>query len=359
MAQIIGIQPVVKILLKKGKVVPQTITELNDFPYSSYVEFKNAIQTKEAIMSRHAAPIYDLIEDLIESPDRKFIINTGIMLFPISLLLCFIGTVFISYWSIFLIIASIFIFKKNKELYNNLIYNSCLNSESEFCFLYFSRQISVTSTSKKKTYFMTKEQVSKMFVDNKKAKADDFHFFAELEKHADLLRLKLTSFNAVSGKLKSFKNVEDYNIAWQIYTEVYCFGLVTILVSMNNPKFFQHNNFNNLFEKFKLNIKVKLTKFIKDHKLKKTEIEESLRDKLDLQLECTLDGIALFMKSNATSSEFPALPLINSFVNTILVGNSEGMTAIKKLLSILLVKDILKQSDLFDIEIANTYSDAA
>ena len=141
-------------MAEKGYKVPKEFKELINLPFKDFEELKNLVLSGRWLIQRFAFEYPSMVVNLLFSPSEKF-------LYTAYAYLIFIGPVFflilsftISWWFLVgITISPLFARTKAKKLYNTIVFRSAFSSESIFCFLFYLRQISITSLDYKVCHF--------------------------------------------------------------------------------------------------------------------------------------------------------------------------------------------------------------
>lgn len=147
----------VEALRKNGRHVPQSLVEIPNFPYSSFSHLREEVFSQKVLLQRFAFRYESAIFDALATPFERFMRNLYIGTFTIlplaSLVLAFIH----SWWWLWGMAGLIIGISRSKRLYNRVILSSAVQSELVFCFLYFVRQISITSFDFRESHYWGQE----------------------------------------------------------------------------------------------------------------------------------------------------------------------------------------------------------
>lgn len=140
-------------LEKKGKIIPKKLNEISDVPFRSYESLIDQFNQGNIIVKRFAFEYLSGIFNLLSTPferSMQMVYTFGAFGLPlISIALA----IFHSWWWLLGGMSPIFFLSWNKKLYNVVILRSAISSEVVFCFLFYIRQISITSSDYSRTYY--------------------------------------------------------------------------------------------------------------------------------------------------------------------------------------------------------------
>lgn len=144
-------------LKQKDKIIPVTVETIPNIPFSKFEELRQAILSRKILIQRFVFEYLAWLFKILANPVEKFLSNFYIGLSFIGPIVSIILVFTHSWWWLFGIIVFPICMSKNKHLYNKVIYASAVNSEVIFCFLYYIRQISLTSIDYSTTYYWGQE----------------------------------------------------------------------------------------------------------------------------------------------------------------------------------------------------------
>jgi hypothetical protein len=142
---------------QKDKIIPVTVGTIPDFPFGKFEELSQAILSRKILIQRFAFEYLAWLLKILASPVEKFLSNFYIALSIIGPAISIILVFIYSWWWLFGIVVFPICMSKNKHLYNKVIVSSAVSSEVIFCFLYYIRQISLTSLDYSTTYYWGQE----------------------------------------------------------------------------------------------------------------------------------------------------------------------------------------------------------
>lgn len=148
---------VVNDLRAKGKQIPRAISEIPDFPFSTYSALCESIARHQVLLQRFSSNYENGIFSLLASPSERALSTffTGLaFLLPLgSVVLAFVH----SWWWLLGTLGLFAGLSRGKRLYNRVILSSAMRSEVVFSFLYFTQQVCVTSTDFKESFYWNRE----------------------------------------------------------------------------------------------------------------------------------------------------------------------------------------------------------
>lgn len=149
---------IVSELRAKGRPVPRTISEIPGFPCQTWEELQRAWKSEHLLLQRFSVHFEGDIFGLFATGGERFQLtaySTATYLVPLAAIaLAFVD----SWWWLIGIVFPVIGVKRTKALYNGAIYRAAFSTEAFFCFLYFARQVSVTTVDYKKSYFWNPDE---------------------------------------------------------------------------------------------------------------------------------------------------------------------------------------------------------
>ncbi len=138
---------VAKGLREKGYPVPANIGEIRDFPFKNFESLKDSLQSGLFRLCRFSLNYNSDIFSALSTPIQKTAFWLSTLLLWISPLIFGALVIFHSwFWLPFAFIGPYFGWKNGRSIYSNVLLSSAYQSEAIFCFLYYSRHISLTSS---------------------------------------------------------------------------------------------------------------------------------------------------------------------------------------------------------------------
>lgn len=148
-----AIQQIAAAIRMKGKQFPTGISEIPDIPFASFSELSSAVRDGAAILQRFSIHfdnnIFEMFASRLERNLNIFYIASAFLLPVASIVLGF----FYSWWWLAAIPILFLALGRSKKLYNRVILSSALSSELYFCFLYATRQVSITTPDFAHSYY--------------------------------------------------------------------------------------------------------------------------------------------------------------------------------------------------------------
>lgn len=142
-------------LQEKGRSVPRSIADIPRLPYDTFIDLSKAFERQEVRLQRFAYAMDPGFFDSFASAFERFRFSTytaSMFIIPIAAIA--LGY-FVSWWCLLLILLVPVAMKVSKKLYDKVLFRAAFSSEAIFCFLYFARQVSVTTGDYKTSYFWT------------------------------------------------------------------------------------------------------------------------------------------------------------------------------------------------------------
>jgi hypothetical protein len=139
------VQKVAMAMRLLGHDVPDDISDLPDFPPTTFAQLTNAIYTKRLILQRFQSLQLPLVEDMCTRPGEN---RPGCMSGPfmLGILVIVVLASQISWWILLLLVVFIPASAKGAvKSYDSVVFRTALSSETAFCLLYRMGQVSVTS----------------------------------------------------------------------------------------------------------------------------------------------------------------------------------------------------------------------
>lgn len=140
-------------LQDKGHKIPETISNIPDFPYLDFKVMSDDILSGKMLIQRFGYNCNVTIFDLFSTPFDRFMNWCFIAMYTLVPLIFIIMSVVYSWWFLFGVLSIYFGMSKSKKLYNKVIFRWAIQSETIFCFLYFTGQICLTTTDYNHSYY--------------------------------------------------------------------------------------------------------------------------------------------------------------------------------------------------------------
>ncbi len=194
-------------LVDKKKYVPLSVDEIPNFPYETYADLKDALEKEEIVLLRFS---YHANSDLAEILNPTFLWTFWVVIGYLLPFLAIILGIFYSWWCIFGVLFFFIGYSKTKQLYDRTIFNSALTNEVAFCFLFYSKQISVAPIDRSTQYFYDSEkEITKGTASEYSTKTSDFEYdnesdIEELNKSKNLLTRALSILDELDGYKRSY-----------------------------------------------------------------------------------------------------------------------------------------------------------
>ena len=148
------IRTVVQNLNQKGNGIPTQISEIDNFPFRTFPEMKDAIRRGKAILNRLSVHMEMNLFSILASPAEKLMNNFALLIMYGGIIQAVIVSFLYSWWFMLSAIPLFIIGGKfGKKSYNSAILNSSFESEIIFCFLYYSSQVFIDIPAINKHYF--------------------------------------------------------------------------------------------------------------------------------------------------------------------------------------------------------------
>jgi hypothetical protein len=145
-------------LRRKGKNIPMAISEIPDFPFSTFDSLVDSIRSGEMMIQRFAFEYVTDIFDILADPLERMLFTSYLIIAYGGPIVSIALAIFVSWWCLIGLLSFPIFVTRNKPLYNRVILRSGIRSEPVFCFLYYVKQISIiTSDFKTKYYWKLKE----------------------------------------------------------------------------------------------------------------------------------------------------------------------------------------------------------
>lgn len=145
-------------LRAKGHPIPQTIAAIPEFPCRTFDELQKALESGRLLLQRFSSDFDNSTFSIFATGGERLLAKhymVGTVLIPIaSVILVFMY----SWWWLFGIAFLVIGFKKTKSLYNSVILRAAFSSETIFCYLYFIRQVSVSTPDYQQTYYWKSDE---------------------------------------------------------------------------------------------------------------------------------------------------------------------------------------------------------
>lgn len=143
---------------KKGQSVPISVAEIPGFPFPTFSSLQAAIRDRRFLLQRFSvhfeANIFSLFASSMQKAANRLYM-AGLFVLPIgSVVLAFIY----SWWWLLGVLSLFFVLGRSKRLYNRVIYSAAFESELQFCFLYFIRQVCVTSADFEESFYWQRDK---------------------------------------------------------------------------------------------------------------------------------------------------------------------------------------------------------
>jgi len=127
------------------KPLPTSLTQIPKFPFDNFDQLLSYLRKGDGILQRFSinydADIYTMFASTLEKNLHTFL-SISAFLFPFACIaLAFIQSI----WWIAGIPYFFFALGKSKKLYNRVILKAALKSELNFCFLYATKQVCLTT----------------------------------------------------------------------------------------------------------------------------------------------------------------------------------------------------------------------
>lgn len=161
-------------LRAKGRPVPRTVSEIPCFPRHTWVDLQDAWKAERLRLQRFAYKLDRDIFDLFASRGEQIMLTvytSAVYLVPVA---CAALAFVHSWWWLIGIVFPAIGVKKTQALYNGIIYRTAFSSEDFFCFLYFARQVSVTTADYRKSYFWNPDEEAGIVAAS--VQQGEFHF---------------------------------------------------------------------------------------------------------------------------------------------------------------------------------------
>lgn len=149
-----SVSDVIELMRENGKAVPRDVPEISDFPFDTHESLLEALRTGKMILQRFSFQydfnLFSLLASRAEVLTYYFFLAVTYLSPIVAIVL---GFMFSWWWILLAPLGIWFGMRGTKATYNKVIFSSALRSEIEFCFLYFLRQISVTSADYIASYY--------------------------------------------------------------------------------------------------------------------------------------------------------------------------------------------------------------
>lgn len=148
------IKSIVDGLNEKGKNIPINLSQIEELPYSDFSSLLSDVKAGRTRVLRFSIAMESSLLSIITSTSDKIKSNIGLLIMYGGILAALFFSYVYSWWLLltipfaFGIGASI-----TKKAYNSAVFKSAFSSELIFCFLYFTRQISVEIPESNEHYY--------------------------------------------------------------------------------------------------------------------------------------------------------------------------------------------------------------
>jgi hypothetical protein len=138
------IDSLVSDLNQEGRRVPVRLSELEDFPYSSFSELLAALESEDAKLIRWAPAMESELFSMVASKSEKAMFHSSIAGGYVGVLSGIVLAA-IYHWWLFILVPFSYVAgaSRGRSTYDKTILSTATCSEKAFCFLYFIKQVSV------------------------------------------------------------------------------------------------------------------------------------------------------------------------------------------------------------------------
>ena len=141
-------------LNEKGRGIPVRLSEIADFPYSTFTDLILAFENREAALLRLSVHMESALFSMVASKTEKTVFHSSIAAGYAGVLAGIVLAVIYHWWLfIFVPISYVVGAKLGKSAYDKTILNTAACSETAFCFLYFIGQVYVLRASDNQRFF--------------------------------------------------------------------------------------------------------------------------------------------------------------------------------------------------------------
>lgn len=179
-----------KALSKKGLRLPFSVKEIPSFPYDSYEELKSAIEKREILLQRFQKKQLPSAIELLPNKKERFLMlgyQFATIFIPIF---AFVGAFFFSAWWLFALFIFPFALLGYIKAYRAMLLRASCESEEAFCFLYFFKQVCLTSPDFSHSYFYPPKDNYEDCEIEKRARGESDLFGANRKKIKDQLMMQ-------------------------------------------------------------------------------------------------------------------------------------------------------------------------
>ena len=140
-------------LRAKGHPIPKAIAEIPGFPCRTFDDLQDALEVGRLLLTRLSFNYDHITFRLIATGGERVRANLymyGTILITIASVVL---AVMYSWWWLFGVAVLFIGFRKTKSLYNRVIFRAASSSETIFCYLYFSGQVSVSTPDNQQSFY--------------------------------------------------------------------------------------------------------------------------------------------------------------------------------------------------------------
>ena len=142
---------ITELRMLKGHQIPTSVEQIDGFPIQNYRELQQELESEQIQLLRFAYEHLGDIAQILNPTPLWMVYSVNTICVPLlSLVMAFMYSWL---WIILGIAFFFFQLSKTKKLYNDTIFSSAMTNELAFCFLFYSRQISIANSDRTKQYY--------------------------------------------------------------------------------------------------------------------------------------------------------------------------------------------------------------
>lgn len=137
----------------KGRPYPRHFQDIPDIPVSTFSDMREAVRNRMLLLQRFSVDFNSAIFQLVAAPHEVRLQNLFVALSFLIPAASLVLAIVVSWWFLIGILGFFIAMGRSKRMYNSAIIRSAIASEEAFIFLYYTRQICLTSSDFNASYY--------------------------------------------------------------------------------------------------------------------------------------------------------------------------------------------------------------
>jgi hypothetical protein len=144
----------------KGYQIPRRVEDMPELPFETYEQLLQATKTGKITLLRFSFEPSTIIFSRCARAFERFLMTAYGALSYLTPVIAIALGYFISWWFLVGVLFYFSFISAGKKLFNRVIFRNAFTSESVFCFLFFSGQISVSTVDRNTQYYFNREAMT-------------------------------------------------------------------------------------------------------------------------------------------------------------------------------------------------------